>query len=76
MELADNTYYTNSIVTDIKLPHDLVDTNELGKLKLEHEIEKGIFIFGKTYCFYNKGEFISKTKGVSSKNLTYEYYVY
>ena len=45
-------YYsdTDSIVTDIKLPDSMISNNELGKLKLEHEVIKGIFISGKFYC--------------------------
>ena len=36
--------YTNGIVTNIKLPDNMVSPNELGRLELEHNIEKGIFI--------------------------------
>lgn len=43
-------YYsdTDSIVTDIELPFDLVSDNELGKFKLEYKVREGIFISGKT----------------------------
>ena len=60
-----NIYYsdTDSIVTDMELGSDLVDPKALGKLKLEHVIDKGIFISGKTYCFMTKnGGFIKKLK--------------
>lgn len=73
-----NLYYsdTDSIVTDMKLPEDIVSKNELGKFKLEHVIEKGIFISGKTYAFFNKqGEFINRAKGVSSKSLSFSDYL-
>lgn len=51
-------YYSDSdsIVTDARLPVYIVSNNELGKFKLEHEIQKGIFISGKTYGFYNTNE--------------------
>lgn len=44
-------YYsdTDSIVTDMKLPDNMISNNEIGKLKLEHEVETAIFITGKTY---------------------------
>ena len=41
--------YTDSIVTDINLSSDMIDAKLIGKLKLEHKIEKGYFISGKTY---------------------------
>lgn len=54
----------------------MLSDKTLGKLKLEHEIKKSIFITGKTYCFYNvKNEFINKAKGVKSSFLTYSDYV-
>lgn len=77
LRLGGNIYYsdTDSIVTDIKLSDNLI-SKELGKLKLEHEIDKGIFISGKIYCFYNKnGEFVSKAKGVDSKSLSFQDYL-
>lgn len=78
MKMGDTIYYsdTDSLVTDIKLPDNMVDTKEIGKLKLQHEIKKGIFISGKTYCFVTKSnEFINKAKGVNSKSLNYNDYV-
>ena len=68
-------YYsdTDSIVTDIKLSDEMVDSNILGKLKLEHTIKKGIFIAGKTYCFIDdKDNFINKAKGIKSSSLSYQ----
>jgi hypothetical protein len=67
-------YYsdTDSIVTDIKLPDKIVSSKELGLLKLEHMIKKGIFITGKTYCFIDdNGNYINKIKGVKSSSLSY-----
>lgn len=45
-----NIYYsdTDSIVTDIKLPENMVHENELGKFKLENIINEGIFVTGKS----------------------------
>lgn len=63
---------TDSIVTNIKLDDSMVSPTELGKLKLEHNIDKGIFISGKTYWLSNnKGEVINKAKGIKSTSLSY-----
>lgn len=70
-------YYsdTDSIVTNLELPDSMVNEKELGKLKLENMINKGIFITNKTYGFINnKGEFINKAKGINNKSLTYTDY--
>jgi hypothetical protein len=67
-------YYsdTDSIVTNLELDNSLVDKNELGKLKLEHEIEKAIFIAPKLYVLVTtSGEEIVRAKGVNSKNLQF-----
>lgn len=44
-------YYsdTDSLVTDIELPSELVSSKNLGKFKLEYKVLKGYFISGKTY---------------------------
>jgi DNA polymerase type B, organellar and viral len=59
---------TDSIVTDLELDEDMVNTKELGKLKLEHKVAKGIFITNKTYCLIdnNNNKFINKTKGINT----------
>ena len=48
-------YYsdTDSIVTEIELPNYLVSANKLGLLKLEHVLQKGIFISNKIYYLLN-----------------------
>ena len=72
-----NIYYTDtdSIVCDIQLNNDLVDPNLIGKLKLEHTINKGIFISGKTYCLIdNNDKTIKRAKGVKSNSLVYSDY--
>lgn len=66
-------YYTDtdSIVTDIALPDEMVDPKIIGKLKLEHTIKQGYFISNKTYCIVNtEGKIIKKAKGVNSEKLT------
>lgn len=73
-----DVYYTDtdSIVTNKELPKDMVDAKALGKLKLEHKIDKAIFISGKLYCIYDdKGNFINKVKGINSSSLSYFDYV-
>jgi len=51
---------TDSIVTNLKLPN----SNQLGELKLEYEIEEGIFLLPKVYGLKLKnGEEIVKVKG-------------
>lgn len=70
-------YYTDtdSIVTDVKLGDKYVG-NEIGKLKLEHEIKEGYFISNKTYCFKNnKNKLIIRAKGIYSKSLCYQDFV-
>lgn len=72
-----NLHYsdTDSIVTDIKLPVDMVDKNQIGKLKLEHQIYKSIFIRAKVYCFVkNLFDFITKAKGIIAKSLSWTDY--
>jgi hypothetical protein len=72
-------YYsdTDSIVTDIALPDNLVG-NELGQFKLEYKLKEAYFISSKTYCLVleeehitkkNKGTVI-KSKGVFENSLS------
>ena len=73
--LIDNDYTiyykdTDSIVVDKPLPDFLVSSTELGKLKLEHVLKKGIFIAPKVYCLVTEdNQFIYKVKGLN-KNVT------
>ena len=61
---------TDSIVTNIKLPDYIVSSSELGKLKLQHIVKKGIFITKKTYCIINDDNIlINKAKGLKSDSL-------
>lgn len=49
----------------------MLSTKELGKLKLEHKVKKGIFITNKTYCLvYYNDKFINKAKGIKSNSLS------
>lgn len=43
LELGGKLYYTNtdSIITDIELPKEMVDKKIIGKLKKEYSIWKG-----------------------------------
>lgn len=79
MKLGGKIWYsdTDSIVTDIRLPADMVDLSSLGKLKLEHEnIRKAIFISGKTYCLVKEdGTVLSIAKGAARNSISYEQYV-
>ena len=63
-----NVYYcdTDSIVTDVKLPDEIVDSVELGKWDLENTIEKGLFLKPKVYSEISiNNETNIKFKGVS-----------
>lgn len=78
MNLKGKIYYsdTDSIVTDIKLPDNMVSSTEMGKLKLEHFALFGIFITGKTYTILDQnGKFHNKAKGVKNESLSYIDYV-
>ena len=44
---------TDSIIMTTELPKDYIDSNELGKMKLENIYESGIFVGAKVY--YLKG---------------------
>lgn len=70
-------YYTDtdSIVTNKKLPDEMVDNNVLGKLKLEYIIKQGYFISDKTYAFKTvEDKIIKRAKSVNSSLLAYEDY--
>jgi DNA polymerase type B, organellar and viral len=66
-----NLYYTDtdSVVVDRPLQQDMVG-DSLGQLKLEHEIEKAVFIAPKVYGFLTENnKQILKVKGVKSEVL-------
>lgn len=71
-------YYTDtdSIVTDKELPKELVDSTEIGKLKLVHKIIKAYFISNNTYILITAdGQRIKKSKTVDSQRLSETDYV-
>lgn len=77
LENNGKIYYTDtdSIVTDYKLPDNMIHSTELGKLKLEHEIVEGYFISDKTYAFVTtEGKLVKRAKGVDSEYLTLDDY--
>lgn len=54
----------------------MIDNKQIGKLKLEYEIKRSIFITGKTYYFVTKdGDYINKAKEVRKNSLKYEDYI-
>jgi hypothetical protein len=66
-----NLYYsdTDSAVTDRPLPAFMVGT-ELGQFKLEHVINKAVFLAPKVYAIVDEdGTETVKVKGLSSSNL-------
>lgn len=73
-------YYmdTDSIVTNIPLDNSMIG-NDIGQFKLEHKVDRGYFISGKTYCLVtgigSKVEVIIKAKGVKSSSLTEEDFI-
>jgi hypothetical protein len=65
---------TDSVVLAKPLPETMIGKN-LGDMKLEHEISKGIFIAPKTYALITQqGQLIAKAKGVNTP-LTWNHYV-
>jgi hypothetical protein len=50
VQYQDNLYYsdTDSLILDCKLPQDIIG-NQLGQFKLEHLVEKGVFLGPKLY---------------------------
>lgn len=77
-----NVYYcdTDSIVADIPLNSDLVDSSKLGYWDLEGEPLKGLFIRPKVYTeVYESEKLTIKFKGISKEtqsNLNFNYYEY
>jgi hypothetical protein len=64
---------TDSILIEKMIANDLISSSELGKFKLEHKVIEGYFIHPKFYTFKkSEGKTIIKSKGVNSKNLTFD----
>ena len=51
LKLGGKIYYSDSdsIVTNIQLPNNLVSDSQIGKLKLEHVLQEAVFISKKKY---------------------------
>ena len=63
---------TDSVVLPKTLPLNIIG-KELGQMKLEHQIEKGIFIRKKLYAIIdNMGNLTVKSSGVKSSTLNFE----
>ena len=63
---------TDSVVLPKSLPLNFIG-KELGQMKLEHQIEKGIFIRKKLYAIIdNMGNLTVKSSGVKSSTLNFE----
>lgn len=78
MKGGGKIYYsdTDSIVTNKELSPSMVSSKEIGKLKLEHELEKGIFITGKTYWIRDhSGKSFNRAKGIKPNSLSYSDYL-
>ncbi|RGB22181.1 DNA polymerase Bc [Rhizophagus diaphanus] len=59
---------TDSLVLDGPLPEEHLDSETLGKLKLEHTIEEGIFVMPKVYYLKTtEGKEVTKCKGFPGK---------
>lgn len=77
LELGGNIYYsdTDSIATNLDLPKNMLDENEIGKLKLVHYAEKAYFITNKLYCLLVNGKTYIKSKGLISRDLKWDDFV-
>ena len=67
---------TDSVILREKLPESMVSATELGKFKLEHEIEYGIFAMSKCYSFKKiDGTTKTASAGIPVDNVEYEHLV-
>lgn len=73
-QYKDSLYYsdTDSIIVDKPISDDLISKTELGLLKLEYKIKRGIFIAPKLYYIESEDNEIIKSKGINSKLLNYD----
>jgi DNA polymerase elongation subunit (family B) len=59
---------TDSLVVNGQLPPEIIDSAQLGMLKLEHVIEEGIFVMPKVYYLEtDEGTIVTKCKGYSAR---------
>lgn len=75
----DDCFYTDtdSAVLQNPLPPELVDPTVLGCLKLEHELESGLFLAAKSYVLNPKysEKPIIKNKGIASSHATIDWFM-
>nr|YP_009228203.1 plasmid related DNA polymerase [Rhizophagus fasciculatus]AJK91334.1 plasmid related DNA polymerase [Rhizophagus fasciculatus] len=70
LDLGLQIYYsdTDSLVLNGTLPEEHLDNATLGKLKLEHKIQEGIFVMPKVYYLKTEeGQEVTKCKGFPGK---------
>jgi hypothetical protein len=66
---------TDSAILPNPLPNNLIG-EEIGQMKLEHEIAEGIFIRKNLYCIKTStNQIIIKSSGVDSSRLNYSLFV-
>jgi len=75
LKQGGSIYYTDYIVTNIKLPSNLVDNTSLGKFKLEHKLKHGYFVGSKFFCLILLKKLIKKAKGIMRDRLIVFHYV-
>ncbi len=67
---------TDSLLMEKELDNNLISSNKLGKLKLEHIISEAYIIAPKLYLFIDdKGNIIMRHKGVRKGKLSYDDFV-
>jgi len=70
-------YYTDtdSVVLGSPLPEEEISSTELGKLKLEYELNTGIFLSGKSYALETKqsGDIV-KHKGLAKQSVSLKWF--
>jgi hypothetical protein len=65
---------TDSIFTSKKLPDEMISNDELGKFKLECQIEEALFVSPKVYFYRTSKDTVKKSKGIKSYLLTLDDY--
>ncbi|OIT19097.1 dna polymerase, partial [Nicotiana attenuata] len=73
----EDCYYTDtdSVILGSPLPDDDVSPTELGKFKLEHKLNKGIFLAPKGYSLWtDKNHIITKHKGLAKLLVSDKWY--
>ena len=70
----DHLYYsdTDSLIIDVPLAPELISSDQLGLLKLECKVSKGLFIAPKLYYIESENGEIIKSKGITSSVMNSE----